>query len=192
MIKISKLAALILVLGTAGCSNQRNQLPPPAAESVLAWDQVLESQIKLLGHRNWIVVVDAAYPLQSSQGITTVLSSKDHLATIEHVLKVIEEQSHIRPIVYLDEEIDFVDESAAVGIADYRSSLAGLLGSYPPQKMLHEDIIRLLSGASEQFSILIVKTGFAIPYTSVFFQLDCKYWGEDSEKELRKKMETKL
>ncbi len=97
-----------------------------------------------------------------------------------------------RPIVYVDKELDFVEESAAPGISDFRSSLSGLLGSDPPQKLLHEDIIYKLSEASEQFSILIIKTDFAIPYTSVFFQLDCKYWDAESELKLRKEMESLL
>jgi len=156
------------------------------------WGQILNEQIKLLGHRNWIVVVDAAYPLQSSPGITTVLSDREHLATIQKVMAVIDEQPHIRPIVYVDKELDFVEESAAPGISDFRSSLSGLLGSDPPQKLLHEDIIYKLSEASEQFSIIIIKTDFAIPYTSVFFQLDCKYWDAESEMKLRKEMESPL
>jgi hypothetical protein len=30
----------------------------------------------------------------------------------------------------------------------------------------------------------------AIPYTSVFIRLDCKYWSADAEKRLRAKMST--
>lgn len=58
-------------------------------ESVSTWDEVLGKQIKLLGHRNWIVVVDAAYPLQSSPGITTVASNEGLFETIEKLIRII-------------------------------------------------------------------------------------------------------
>jgi hypothetical protein len=42
--------------------------------------------------------------------------------------------------------------------------------------------------AGKQFNILVLKTDMAIPYTSVFLRLDCKYWSADQEKRLRAKM----
>jgi len=36
--------------------------------------------------------------------------------------------------------------------------------------------------------VLIIKTELAIPYTSVFFELDCSYWAADAETKLRKAM----
>ncbi len=186
MKSISIIALIFFIMVTTGCSNQTNM---PGPEKAQAWEQILSEQIRLMGHRNWIVVVDAAYPLQSSPGISTVVSDLDHLATIEEVLTLIEKQPHIRPITYVDMEIDYVEEAAAPGMSDYRAALASLLGSGPPQKLLHEDIISKLDEASKQFNILIIKTDFDIPYTSVFFQLDCKYWDEESEIALRSQIE---
>jgi len=36
--------------------------------------------------------------------------------------------------------------------------------------------------------VLVLKTRMAIPYTSVFLQLDCQYWSADSEARLREAM----
>ena len=36
------------------------------------WEERLEAELPLLGHRNWIVVTDMAYPLQSAPGIETI------------------------------------------------------------------------------------------------------------------------
>ncbi len=154
------------------------------------WEDVLSNQIQLLGHRNWIVVVDAAYPLQSSPGVTTVLSDKGHLETIEMVMATINDQQHIKPILYLDKEIDFVDEKSANGINQFRDSLIHILGNAASQKVLHEQLIARLDEASKQFNVLIIKTDFLLPYTSVFFELDCKYWNSEAEQELRKALET--
>ena len=54
--------------------------------------------------------------------------------------------------------------------------------------MLHEDIIRELDASAKLFNVLIIKTDLAIPYTSVFFQLECGYWNVEAEKNLRQKL----
>ena len=38
------------------------------------------------------------------------------------------------------------------------------------------------------FHIVILKTTLTVPYTSVFLQLNCKYWSDDAEGQLRKAM----
>jgi hypothetical protein len=39
--------------------------------------------------------------------------------------------------------------------------------------------------------VLIIKTPLAIPYTSLFLELDCGYWGPDSEKKMREAIKAK-
>lgn len=36
------------------------------------WNKRLAGAMSLLGHRNWILVVDSAYPLQTAPGIETI------------------------------------------------------------------------------------------------------------------------
>jgi hypothetical protein len=51
-------------------------------------------------------------------------------------------------------------------------------------------LIDRLNELGKSFHVLILKTNMAIPYTSVFLQLDCKYWSSDSEARLRARMNT--
>ena len=51
-----------------------------------------------------------------------------------------------------------------------------------------EEIIAKLDRAGESFRVLVVKTNMRIPYTSVFFELDCGYWNAQAEKRLRATM----
>jgi hypothetical protein len=53
---------------------------------------------------------------------------------------------------------------------------------------LHQKLIDQLNELSKTFHVLILKTTMTVPYTSVFLQLDCKYWSADSEEKLRDKM----
>ncbi|WP_298477087.1 hypothetical protein [uncultured Maribacter sp.] len=175
---------VFLMVVLTSCTNTTKQVQNNESNN---WKDQLDAQIKLLGHRNWIVVADGAYPLQSNPGITTILSDENHVATIKTVNELIKQQKHIKPILYLDKEIDFVSENSASGINEFRTEINELFGANS-NKLIHEDIIKKLDEASKLFNVIIIKTDFDIPYTSLFFQLDCNYWNADSEKELRLKM----
>jgi hypothetical protein len=99
----------------------------------MSWTQVLEEDLHLLGHRNWILVADKAFPEQSSAGMKYLYVEQDLLPTLEYVLNAIDESSSL-------------------------------------------------------FRVLVIKTNCVLPYTSVFLQLDCSYWGPENEKVLREKM----
>jgi len=43
-------------------------------------------------------------------------------------------------------------------------------------------------GLAQIFRALIIKTGLTIPYTSIFFELDCGYWSAEAEQRLRQSM----
>ena len=47
------------------------------------WQVRLREELPLLGHRNWIAVVDSAYPLQTSTGIETVNTNADQLEVVK-------------------------------------------------------------------------------------------------------------
>ena len=148
------------------------------------WEKVLKERLPLYGHRNWIVVADSAYPAQSRAAIETVWSGADQVAVLKKVLAALRSSSHVKPIIHADKELSFVSEKDAPGITLYRQKLTALVGSevkYTP----HEEIIAMLDRAAELFKVLIIKTTMTIPYTSVFFQLDCAYWNGDAENGLR-------
>jgi L-fucose mutarotase/ribose pyranase (RbsD/FucU family) len=152
------------------------------------WKSILEERLPLYGHRNWIIIADAAYPKQSAPGIETIYTGAGQLEVLNEVLKQIDASKHIQPIIMHDTELDFVKEDKAPGIDEYRKELKKLLANYNPKVMLHEDIIAKLDKSSKMFNILLLKTDMTIPYTSVFIELDCGYWGAEKEKELRELM----
>ena len=139
----------------------------------------------MYGHRNWIVVADSAYPAQSREGIETIVSGAGQVEALTQVLDQIEASRHVRPIIYTDQELAFVNEKDAPGVSAYRESLAILLKGQTAKVLPHEEIIALLDSAAETFRVLIIKTTIDIPYTSVFMQLDCGYWSAEAEARLR-------
>ena len=152
------------------------------------WRVRLNQQLQLMGHRNWIAVVDSAYPLQTSAGIETVETNDDQLDVVKTVLGAIAKAKHVRPVIFTDAELKVVPESDAKGVTAYREALSNLLAKDDAQSLPHEEIISKLDDAGKTFHILVLKTTLTIPYTSVFIRLDCGYWTADAEKRLREAM----
>ena len=155
------------------------------------WKAKLSDEMTKFGHRNWIVVADSAYPLQTSPGIETMVVDADQLAVVDQVIDDLKKAKHVRAIVYTDSELSFVPEQDAKGVGAYREALAKLLSSQGDRQTLpHEQILQKLDEAGKSFKVLIIKTPLTIPYTSVFFQLDCGYWSSEAEARLRAAMAT--
>lgn len=152
------------------------------------WREELKQQLPLLGHRNWILVVDAAYPLQSKPAIKTLVTGEDQLEVVKEVLDAVEKAPHVYPEIYLDKELDFVSEREAGGIDTYRDELFRIIKGKNTTKVLHEELIADIDEAAKLFNILVLKTNLTIPYTSVFIRLDCGYWGAEQEEKLRELM----
>jgi antitoxin (DNA-binding transcriptional repressor) of toxin-antitoxin stability system len=171
----------VVVLLLAGC-----QSAPVRPEA--AWRQTLERELPVLGHRNWIVIADSAYPAQTSPGVETIYTGSTQLETLKAVLAALDRSRHVRPIIHIDAELDYVPEALAPGVTAYRSGLKSLLGDRGVLALPHEQLIARLDEAGRTFRVLILKTDLTIPYTSVFLQLDCGYWGPEAEKQLRAAM----
>jgi RbsD / FucU transport protein family len=163
---------------------------PVAKKAVTStWEQRLAELLPLYGHRNWIVVADSAYPAQSKPGIETIFAGGDQVDAVRKVFNAIAESTHVRANVYVDQELVAVAEHDAAGVLDYRGQLERLFGPSLLQ-VPHEQIIARLDRAAQIFRVLIIKTSMSIPYTTVFFELDCGYWSAEAEQRLRKALKS--
>jgi hypothetical protein len=154
------------------------------------WQQKVNDELPLLGHRNWIVIVDSAYPLQSSPGVETIETGADQMSVVDYVLDALKSSQHVRPLVHTDKELEFVPEKEAPGVTRYREELKARLSGLSVDAVPHQTLIDRLGETGKSFHVLILKTRMSIPYTSVFLQLDCKYWSAESESGLRQAMKT--
>jgi L-fucose mutarotase/ribose pyranase (RbsD/FucU family) len=159
-----------------------------AEEMEMSWEGRVMQELPALGHRNWIVVADSAYPAQVSPGIEVIVSNEDHFAVLEKVLKAVDRSKHIRPRIYLDKELTFVPEALAPGIEACRKKLDAMLKGREVAPVLHEELIARLDQVAKTFRILMIKTTLSLPYTSVFMELDCGYWTPEAEAKMREKM----
>lgn len=150
-----------------------------------AWKQVVQSRLPLYGHRNWIVVADSAYPSQAAEGIETVVADAGQLEVLDYVLKALANSRHVMPTVYTDQELQFLSDRDAPGISRYRDQLSAMLQDRRKDSLPHEKLIARLDSVSKTFRVLILKSSGALPYTSIFLQLDCSYWPPEAETRLR-------
>jgi len=151
------------------------------------WKTEFHNLLPLLGHRNWILVVDKAFPMQTSQGLTIINTGEKLVPALKYVLDQIDLITHVQPVIYHDAEMNYLPEQVP-GKTDYLTALNQVLGNVVPVPILHDSVFVKIDAASKLFSVVVLKTEETIPYSSVFIELDCKYWNAEQEQELRKMM----
>jgi hypothetical protein len=154
----------------------------------MSWKKQFQSILPLLGHRNWILVVDKAYPMQSAAGIETIYTGEKLIPVLKEVLRSIQDERHTKPIVYTDKELLFMRDDLSKGVESFKSTLAQTLAKQKVEVIPHDDIFTKLDEASRLFNVLVLKTECLMPYTSVFIELDCGYWSAEREKTLRERI----
>jgi hypothetical protein len=65
-----------------------------------------------------------------------------------------------------------------------RQQMKAMLGDQI-KLMPHDLLITRLDEVSRMFNVVILKTTLTLPYTSTFFELDCKYWNKEKEEALQ-------
>ena len=154
------------------------------------WLAKVEKEMPMLGHRNWILVVDSAYPLQTSPGIETIETNANQVDVVRSVIGAIHRSIHVRPLIYMDAELPFVSDADAPGASAYRTQIHALLSGSKIESLPHEKLLGDVDEAGKTFHILVLKTTMTIPYTSVFIRLDCKYWSAEAQDHLLAKMKS--
>lgn len=152
------------------------------------WQTVLQEKLPLLGHRNWIVITDMAYPLQAKEGITTLYASEPYTEVLDRVKNMLDNSSHVYAHIYQDKELSFLEEDFYPGINNLKIEMGNVLSATEIISIRHDDLIARLDSISNLFEIVIVKTELTKPYTSTFFELDCKYWDNNKQTTLNERM----
>ena len=174
------LLSLLIAATAAGAA-----LPPSSTD----WKAKVDEEMPLLGHRNWILVADSAYPLQVSPGIETIETDAPQTEVVQYVLKAIGRSIHVRPEIFLDTELPFVPDEDAPGASAYRRQIAEVLRGYSVESRPHEKLIAQMGEAGQAFRVLVLKTNLTVPYSSVFIRLNCRYWPSAAEARLRARID---
>ncbi len=169
----------------SGCSRWNRQ-------QALQYDELdpgLVREVRALGNRNWIVIADESFPLHTRRGVRTLLVDKEIPEVLSGVIDVLESQQHVTPIFYRTRELGFVENDDAPGIDLYRRQLTESLRGHEIRDFQYRYLSVVLEDDSKTFAVLVLKTKTALPYSSIFIELDSGYWDQHSEQKLRSKME---
>lgn len=153
------------------------------------WKQQFDKTLPLLGHRNWILVVDKAFPYQNAAGMDYIVANDSLLPVLKYVLDKVGSSGHVKAGIYRDKELSYITENQVKGVTRYSNNLNKLFANRQVQVLLHDSVFTKLDSEAKLFRILVIKTNETIPYSSVFIKLDCAYWGADEEKQLRLNMQ---
>lgn len=176
---------VFLALGTAFLSLGCAGIPHRPA-----WQGAVDRQADQLGYRNWIVIAEASFPAKSGPGIRQVTASVDIPEALDYVLKTLEQKENVRPRVYVPRELRSVENDFAPGIDELRRHLQTSLHGHEFTELEQQSLLTLVEDVNRSFDILVIRTTTALPYTSVFIELQPGYWDAESESRLRERMES--
>jgi D-ribose pyranose/furanose isomerase RbsD len=152
------------------------------------WKTAVANQAAQLGYHNWIVVVEASFPALNRSGVRQVTANVEIPEALDYVLASLEQTQHVRPQIYLPRELRSVENDFAPGIDQYRKRLTGALHGHETTEIDQQSLLTLLEDANRSFDVLIVRTTTALPYSSVFMELQPGYWDAESETRLRERI----
>ena len=171
------LGAAVLSLGCAGMKNDQT------------WHAAVDRQAGQLGYRNWIVIAEASFPAQSRPGVRQVTAAAEVPEALDYVLRALEQTENVRPQIYLPRELRSVENDFAPGIDHFRKRLQDSLHGHETTELDQQSLLTLLEDANRSFDVLVIRTSTALPYSSVFLELQPGYWDADSENRLRERIE---
>ncbi len=159
-----------------------------ASGSSSDWKAIVQNRLPLYGHRNWIVVADSAFPVYATPGIETIVVSDDLPSVLKYVAAAISSSRHVRATVFLDQELQFIDERDYPGVSELREQITAPFSKDQVSSISHTEVMSKIDEAGKTFRILFIKTTATIPYTSVYMRLDCGYMSEEVERKIRTAM----
>ena len=153
------------------------------------WKAAVEVQTAQLGYRNWIVIAEASFPAHSRPGTRQINAYEPIPVVLDEVLRTLERTEHVRPRIYTPRELRAVENDFAPGVDEYRKVLDGALHGHEVTELDQDSLITLVQDAQKSFDVLVIRTTTALPYSSVFLELQPGYWDRESEQRLRTDMQ---
>lgn len=152
------------------------------------WQASVATQVDQLGYRNWIVIAEASFPAHNRPGFRQVSADAEVPEVVDYVLNSIEQNQHVRPRIYTTRELRAVENDFAPGIDEFRAQVKASLHGHDATELDQQSLITLLETANQNLNVLVIRTPTALPYTSVFMELQPGYWDAESEERLRQKI----
>ncbi len=70
-----------------------------AAAAQPSWQMQLDGLLPLMGHRNWIIIADEAFPLQSSPGMVYISTGAALPEVAGYTMHLLSSSAHVQPVL---------------------------------------------------------------------------------------------
>ena len=172
---------LLPLLLLVGCASSNQKVPP-------SWGGVVSREVNALGSGNWIVIAESSFPVVSRRGVRTVVVDTEIPELVDYVVNELEKSETVTPSFSTARELPFVKNDRAPGIDEFRKLLRESLHGHEVRQMDNRSLTLLTHSDAAKYAVLVFKTKSALPYSSVFIELDSGYWDRKSEDNLRRDM----
>lgn len=153
-----------------------------------SWQAAVNRQVGQLGYRNWVVIAEASFPAHNRPGIRQVTTNAEVPEALDYVLSTLEKTENVRAQIYVPREFRSVENDFAPGIDEMRKRLQSAFHGHETTELDQQSLLTLLEDANRSFDVLVIRTPTALPYSSIFLELQPGYWDVDSETKLREKI----
>jgi hypothetical protein len=104
---------------------------------------------------------------------------------VDYVVNDLERSENVTPSFNTARELPFVSNDRAPGIEQFRKDLKEALHGHEVREMDYRSLSLLAHSDASKFAVLVLKSRTALPYSSVFIELDSGYWDRELEDELQ-------
>lgn len=164
-----------------GCSSLWHEQASP-------WKSAVDRQTSQLGFKNWIVVAEASFPAFNRAGVKQLQANEEIPEALRYVLQSMEQTQHVKPNIYLTRELRSVDNDDAPGIEQLRERLKDALMGAETTQLDQDALLTIIGDSNRSYDVLVIRTTSAMPYGSVFIELQPGYWDAEAEQKLRDKI----
>ncbi len=175
---------LAVLLAVAPLQISRAQTAAPAT----SWRDTITAQLPSLGQGNWIVIADSSYPWSALPGMQTVITGASGLDVLQAVLNSVGQVKNLRPVIYTENEINYVTDKYAAGVTSYRGGLSQAIGTRDKKVSSHDDLVRTINQTAQSLHVLVLKTTQTLPYSTIYIQLENGNWSPEGEKAMKEAM----
>jgi len=181
MVLVRMFSVLMMALLAQGCASMT---------SSRSWQFAVQRHVADLGFRNWIVIAEASFPSYSRPGVKQIPAQVEIPEVLSYVLQTIDQTQHVKPNVFLTRELRSMSNDSAPGIDELKKKNLEALMGLEVTSLDQESLMSLVADANRSFEVLLIRTTSALPYSSVFIELQPGYWDAESEQKLRDRIDS--
>lgn len=167
----------VALLCTSGCATWTREED--------SWQSAVDEQALRLGYRNWIIIAEASFPAYNRNGIKQVTAPVEIPLALDYVMNALERTQHVRPKIYVTRELRALENDYAPGIDEYRNTITAAMHGHQPHQLDQSSLLAIIEDVNQSYNVLVVRTATALPYSSIFLELQPGYWDADAEDHLR-------